>query len=56
MLVTEELKRGISAAFSIIPASFLIISILLMIFGYGLSREKVTQYQKEIDERKKQES
>jgi GPH family glycoside/pentoside/hexuronide:cation symporter len=50
--VTEELKKGITAAFALIPAIILLVGIVLLLFGYKLTREKIVQYQTEIDARK----
>jgi len=50
-LVTEEVKKGITSAFALIPGIIVIVGIVIMIFGYRLTREKVNQYQKEIDAR-----
>ena len=50
-LMTEELKKGITAAFALVPGIILVVGVLLMVFGYRLTREKLIQYQKEIDAR-----
>jgi GPH family glycoside/pentoside/hexuronide:cation symporter len=50
--VTPELQKGITAAFALIPAIILIIGFILLTFGYRLTREKIVQYQAEIDARK----
>lgn len=42
------LQKGICMAFMIIPACTLIIAALLLLAGYGITREKVEQYQAEI--------
>jgi GPH family glycoside/pentoside/hexuronide:cation symporter len=52
--ITTELQRGITVGFALIPAIFLVVGILLMVFGYKLTREKIVQYQAEIDARKAQ--
>jgi GPH family glycoside/pentoside/hexuronide:cation symporter len=50
--VTKELQQGITAAFALIPAIIVIIGMVLLLFGYRLTREKIVQYQTEIDARK----
>lgn len=50
-LVTVELQKGITAAFALIPAAITIIGIPLLYFGYRLTREKIVQYQAEIEAR-----
>jgi GPH family glycoside/pentoside/hexuronide:cation symporter len=50
-LLNESLKKGITSAFALVPGIILLVGILLMVFGYRLTREKVVQYQKEIDAR-----
>ena len=52
-LLTMELKRGITSAFTLIPAGFLIAGLLLLIFGYRLTRAKLDEYQAEINARAK---
>jgi GPH family glycoside/pentoside/hexuronide:cation symporter len=49
---TDALKKGATAAFALIPGIFLCIGIVIMLFGYRLTREMVVQYQAEIDARK----
>jgi GPH family glycoside/pentoside/hexuronide:cation symporter len=51
-LLTLELQKGITAAFALIPAVITITGIPLLFFGYRLTREKIVQYQAEIDARK----
>jgi GPH family glycoside/pentoside/hexuronide:cation symporter len=51
---TEPLKRGVSAAFSLVPGIILVVGFLLIFFGFRLTKEKITQYQSEIDARAKQ--
>jgi GPH family glycoside/pentoside/hexuronide:cation symporter len=52
-LLTVQLQKGITSAFTLIPCIFLVVGLLLLIFGYGLSGAKIVQYQKEIAERAK---
>lgn len=47
-----ELQRGICIGFMIIPAIALIIGAVILIFGFKLTNEKITQYQEEIASRK----
>jgi GPH family glycoside/pentoside/hexuronide:cation symporter len=47
-LVTSELQRGITAGFTLVPIAFLVPGILLLVFGYKLTRAKIIQYQEEI--------
>jgi GPH family glycoside/pentoside/hexuronide:cation symporter len=51
-LLTLELQKGITAAFALIPAFITITGIPLLFFGYRLTREKIVQYQSEIEARK----
>ena len=48
---SEQTKRTIAMPFTLIPALALVVGILLFLFGYRLSKAKVTQYQAEIDAR-----
>ena len=50
-LASEALKTGIINAFTLVPAIGMVISFLLLAFGYKLTHEKLTQCQKEIDDR-----
>ena len=45
------MREGIANALLIVPAAMLILGALVLIFLYRLTKEKVTQMQKEIDER-----
>ena len=47
-LITPQLQRGITGAFTVVPAILLMIGFLLLFFGFRLTREKVLQYQEEI--------
>jgi GPH family glycoside/pentoside/hexuronide:cation symporter len=49
---TDALKKGATAAFALIPGIILCVGIIILFFGYRLTREKVVQYQEEIDARK----
>jgi GPH family glycoside/pentoside/hexuronide:cation symporter len=48
---TPELKTGIVQLFVIIPGIGILVGAVLLTVGYRLTRDKVTSYQKEIDER-----
>lgn len=48
---TTQLMRGICVGFMVIPAVALIIGAVLLLFGFKITRDKVTEYQKEIDSR-----
>ena len=52
-LITPKLQQGITSAFTIIPVCFLVVGLVLLLFGYGLTRAKITQYQEEIAARAK---
>lgn len=52
MTVTETVKQGLTASFALIPALFLVVGSVLLIFGYRLTKEKVEKYQAEIDSKK----
>lgn len=49
---TDALKKDATAAFALIPGIFLCIGIVILLFGFKLTREMVVQYQTEIDARK----
>ena len=49
---TPALKRGIALAFMGIPCIALSIAILLLVFGFRLTKEKVLQYQAEVNAKK----
>ena len=49
---TLALKTAVINAFLLIPGIFALISGLIMAVGYKLTREKVVQYQTEINQRK----
>ena len=42
-------RQGMTIAFAVVPAVLCLIGMLLLIFGFRITREKVAQYQKEID-------
>ena len=44
-------RQGMTVAFALVPAIFCAVGALLLIFGYRLTRERVSQYQAEIDAR-----
>ena len=48
---TPELKAGITTLFCTIPGCTVLAGAVLLTFGYRLTKEKVTQYQTEIDAR-----
>jgi GPH family glycoside/pentoside/hexuronide:cation symporter len=48
-LLTVDLQKGITAAFALIPAAITLTGIPLLFFGYRLTREKIVQYQAEIE-------
>ena len=50
-MATDALKNGIINAFTLVPCVGMMISFLLLLFGYKLTHERLTQCQKEIDER-----
>ena len=49
---TQALKDGIANGFFLIPAIATLISVLLLVFGFKLTKEKVLLYQSEINSRK----
>ena len=49
---TPELKAGITTLFCTIPGATVLAGAVLLTFGYRLTKEKVTQYQSEINARK----
>lgn len=44
-------RQGMTVAFALVPAIFCAAGALLLIFGYRLTKERVAQYQSEIDAR-----
>lgn len=48
---TPEIKTGIVQLFVIIPGAGILVGAVLLTVGYRLTRDKITNYQKEIDER-----
>ena len=48
---TDAVKQGLAQPFTLIPAVCLIFGGLLLMFGYRLTKEKVMEYQNEIDAR-----
>jgi GPH family glycoside/pentoside/hexuronide:cation symporter len=50
---TESLKRGVTAAFALIPGIFLCAGIIILIFGFKLTKENILKYQEEINARSK---
>ena len=44
-------QQALTKPFALIPAIFCLVGALLLIFGFRITREKVEQYQKEIDAR-----
>ena len=50
--VPVELEHAICMAFMIVPAIALVVAGLLLLFGFRLTKEKVIQYQNEIEARK----
>lgn len=49
---TPELMKGICLAFMVIPACALVIGAVLLAFGFKITKEKVLQYQTELDGRR----
>ena len=49
---TMELQKGICLGFMIIPACALLLSAVILLFGFKITREKVEQYRAEIDARR----
>ena len=47
----DAVKQALTKPFALIPAIFCLVGALLLIFGFRITREKVEQYQKEIDAR-----
>ena len=51
-LATAELKDAVVTVLMLIPGIMAIVSGLIMLFAFKLTREKVVEYQAEIDARK----
>lgn len=49
---TVELQKGICLGFMVIPACALLLSAVILFFGFKITREKVEQYRAEIDARR----
>ena len=49
---TVELQKGICLGFMIIPACALLLSAVILLFGFKITREQVEQYRAEIDARR----
>ena len=49
---TVELQKGICLGFMVIPACALLLSAVILIFGFKITKEKVEQYRAEIDARR----
>lgn len=47
----ESLKQGVCGAFSLWSGIFCAVGLLILVFGFKLTKEKVNQYQAEIDAR-----
>jgi GPH family glycoside/pentoside/hexuronide:cation symporter len=47
-LITVGLQKGITSAFALIPALFLVFGLVCLVFGFRLTKDKVLQYQEEI--------
>ncbi len=45
-------RQGMTISFALVPAIFCLVGMLLLIFGFKITKEKVIQYQAEIDARK----
>jgi GPH family glycoside/pentoside/hexuronide:cation symporter len=48
---TDSLKKGITAAFALVPGFFLCAGIFLILFGFRLTQKDVVKYQEEINGR-----
>ena len=46
-----SLKQGVCGAFSLWSGIFCAVGLLILVFGFKLTKEKVEQYQAEIDAR-----
>lgn len=44
-------RQGMTIAFALVPAAFCLVGMLLLIFGFKITKEKVAEYQAEIDRR-----
>lgn len=49
VLLEGAARQGMTVAFALIPAIFCAVGALLLLFGYKLTREKVAEYQAQID-------
>ncbi|MDR2741068.1 MAG: MFS transporter [Treponema sp.] len=48
---TESIKKGITAAFALVPGFFLCAGVLLILFGFRLTQKDVVKYEEEINAR-----
>jgi GPH family glycoside/pentoside/hexuronide:cation symporter len=46
-----NIQQALTIPFALVPAIFCAVGVILLIFGFRITREKVEQYQKEIDAR-----
>ena len=44
-------RQGMTISFALVPAIFCLAGLLLLVFGFKITKEKVLQYQAEIDAR-----
>ena len=49
--LAPNVRQALTVPFALVPAIFCAVGVLLLIFGFRITRDKVLQYQKEIDAR-----
>ena len=49
--LSAHVRQALTIPFALVPAIFCVVGIFLLIFGFRITREKVVEYQKEIDAR-----
>lgn len=50
-MLDASLKQGVCGSFALWPGMFLLLGFFVLLFGYKLTKEKVNEYQAEIDAR-----
>ena len=49
--LSAHVRQALTIPFALVPAIFCAVGVLLLIFGFRITRDKVVEYQKEIDAR-----
>jgi GPH family glycoside/pentoside/hexuronide:cation symporter len=49
--MSDGARQAIASPFTLIPGIFCVVGVLLLVFGFRLTKDKVAKYQAEIDKR-----